>query len=372
MRAAVARALRGDVPLLSAQPFDPDTPFWQAAGEHGVHLILADLARSNGAMREWPDEARVLVRRATADAAAADSLRQAGLRLVLDRLGAAGVPCLLMKGAALAYTLYAQPHLRPRRDTDILIRPGDASRAQALLDEAGYARAVETSGDLASFQFHVDRRGAAGTLHALDVHWRIANPQLFAHSLRFEDLDAAHVPVPALGPHARALSAPHALMLACVHREAHHPGSDRLVWLWDVHQLAASLRDRDADVFIAVASKASMRAICAHTLESAASCFDGDAARRLLARVQPEAGAPAEASARFLGGDLRLVDILRADLGQLGMRHGATLLREHLFPPAAYLRAIYPRWPAALIPAAYLHRIVRGAPKWFRRPAAHD
>jgi hypothetical protein len=30
------------------------------------------------------------------------------------------------------------------------------------------------------------------------------------------------------------------------------------------------------------------------------------------------------------------------------------------------MRERYPRWPAALLPLAYVDRIVRGAPKWFR------
>jgi hypothetical protein len=40
-----------------------------------------------------------------------------------------------------------------------------------------------------------------------------------------------------------------------------------------------------------------------------------------------------------------------------------------MFPNAAYMKSMYPRWPAAALPLAYIHRIVRGAPKWLRRPA---
>jgi hypothetical protein len=45
-----------------------------------------------------------------------------------------------------------------------------------------------------------------------------------------------------------------------------------------------------------------------------------------------------------------------------------TLLREHLFPHPSYMRALYARTPRLLLPFAYVDRIVRGAPKWFRRP----
>jgi hypothetical protein len=372
MKTALVDALRGDVAVLRSHPFDPDDPFWRAAEAHGVHLILTDIAQTNGAAREWPREACARARSAAVDASIVHSLRERELRRVLDRFAAVGVPCLLMKGAALAYTLYAHPHLRPRRDTDILIRSDDEPRVQTLLQDAAYTRAVETSGDLATFQRHFDRPGANGSLHALDVHWRIANPQLFAHSVDFEELAASRTPVPALGPSAWTMSPAHALVLACIHRVAHHPDSGRLLWTWDVHQLSTSLSQDEAARFVALASKAAMRAVCAHTLGLAASQLDGRGVHDLIARVRPEPGAKAEASARFLDGGLRLVDILRADLAQLGWRRGAALLREHLFPPADYMRSVYHRWPAALLPVAYVHRIVRGAPKWFRRPPDHD
>ena len=367
MTKALAGALRGDASVLRSHPFDPDDPFWRAAETHGVHLMLADLAQTTGAAREWPPDASARARTASIDAASVHALRERELRRVLGRLAAAGVPCLLLKGAALAHTLYPQPHLRPRRDTDVLIRRDDVTRIDALMHDAGYTRAVETSGDLASSQRHFDGPGANGSLHALDVHWRIANPQVFAHSLGYDELTASRAAVPALGPHAWTLSPAHALALACIHRVAHHPDTDRLLWSWDVHRLAAG---EEAARFIAVASKASMREVCAHTLASAASRFGG--LDDLIAHVRPDAGAQPEASARFLGRGLRQVDILRTDVAHLGWRRGATLLREHLFPSAEYMRSVYPAWPAALLPAAYVHRIVLGAPKWFRRPADAD
>ena len=70
----------------------------------------------------------------------------------------------------------------------------------------------------------------------------------------------------------------------------------------------------------------------------------------------------------FLGGGLRQVDLLRGDLSTLvGWRARLGLLSGHLFPNVAYMRSRYPRWPAAALPVAYIHRIVRGIPKWFRR-----
>jgi hypothetical protein len=52
---------------------------------------------------------------------------------VLDALAAAGVRVMLLKGAALALTVYETPGLRPIGDVDLLVDPGQAPAAVDLL-----------------------------------------------------------------------------------------------------------------------------------------------------------------------------------------------------------------------------------------------
>ena len=368
MTAHVAAALAGDLDLLRSHPYDPAAPFWRAADDHHVDLLLVDLARTSGADQAWTADAQRRARSAAVGASVIRSLRDHELRRVLDVLAAAGVPCLLIKGAALAHALYRQPHTRRRSDADLLVRADDADRVTHLLQAHGYARAEETSGAYATSQMHFDRPDGADHRYALDIHWRIVNAHAFADAITFDEFEASRIPVPGLGARAWTLSIPHALALACIHCVAHHPNSDDLLWLWDVHLLVSALNDAQREVFVDVASRSAARAVCAHTLEAAATRFRTPAAVSLIDRVRPRAGDMEEASARFLGGGLSQADILRSDLASLGWRRGVSLLREHLFPPAAYMRSLYDQWPAVCLPAAYLHRIVCGAPKWLRRP----
>jgi hypothetical protein len=287
----------------------------------------------------------------------------------MDRSASAGVSCLLMKGAALAHTHYSHPHLRPRRDTDVLVRREELRSAVVAIEGAGYVRAIETSGELATSQYHFERAEPRDGLHALDVHWRVANPRVFADSVTYDQLAARRVPLLDLGPHAWTLSPGHALVLACIHRVAHHQDSDHLLWLWDLHLLASRLSNDEVDACVALASQSSTRAVCAHGVRLAAHCFGTANAAELIARLEPDGDEAVEPSARFLGGGLRLVDLLRTDLAATPTwRSRVTLLGEHLFPPVSYIRAIYSAWPTVLLPLAYLHRIVRGMPKWFRSP----
>lgn len=57
---------------------------------------------------------------------------------VLDRLRAAGIETLLLKGLPLALTVYPKLNLRPMGDVDIVVHPQDWHRAVAILTEAGW------------------------------------------------------------------------------------------------------------------------------------------------------------------------------------------------------------------------------------------
>jgi hypothetical protein len=348
----------GDAPISAA--------IVDAARRHAIHLVLAHLAGG----RVQDDGVRAALSADLRKAAIADLLREQILRRLLADLAAAGVNAVLLKGAGLAYTVYERPHLRPRGDVDLLIGRTDLEAADRALVAAGWLRAVEQSSERVTSQRHYLLGGTPSIAEQLDVHWKIAVPQIFGDALGFEELAARAMPIAELGPGARTLSRADALLLACLHRVAHHQDAIDLLWLWDIHLLASGLSDRERAVFMELAVERSMRAVCVRGLELASGCFATPRAKDLIDALRPAAADPPEPSVRFLGGGLRQVDVLRGDLATLsGWRARLALVGGHLFPNAAYMKSMYPRWPAAALPFAYLHRIVRGAPKWFRRPA---
>jgi hypothetical protein len=71
-----------------------------------------------------------------------------------------------------------------------------------------------------------------------------------------------------------------------------------------------------------------------------------------------------EPSAVYLSKELRLVDGLMSDLRALRPRDGLRLLREHLFPPTAYMRQKYGARSRAAMLMSYARRIAAGLPKW--------
>jgi putative nucleotidyltransferase-like protein len=357
--ALCARLSGEDVPLSST--------IVATARRHRMHLVLAAAARAE----ELAEPAGAAILAELRKAEVVEIIRERTLRSLLHQFAAAGVDALLLKGAGLAYTLYPSPHVRPRADLDLMVARAALERAGSTLAAGGWMRAAESDAELVTAERHYVLSGVLGGPAAfaeqLDLHWKIAIPQLFGDTVTFEELRSRAVPVAALGPHARTLSAPDALFVACLHRVAHHQDVVDLLWLWDIHLLASHLSDEERARFAGLAARASMRAVCARGLELASVRFRTAGAADLIAVLRPPPGQRPEPSARFLGG-LRQVDVLRTDLSVLpGWRQGFALVAEHLFPPAGYIRSIYPRCPAAALPLAYVFRIVRGAPKWFRR-----
>jgi hypothetical protein len=331
-----------------------------AARQHRVHLLVA------AAMTPPQGLSHPELLRELRIAAGVDAFREQQVRLVLDALSAEGVESLLLKGAGLAYLLYPQPHLRARVDTDVLVEKATIERTEHCVTSIGWTRPEEPEMELAAGQRHYVKQGPLATLH-LDVHWRLANPRVFAEASSFAELRARAIDVPALGPAARTLSMPDALWLACVHRVAHHDDAVDLLWLWDIHLLVGVLTDAERVLFVELATRASMSVVCRRSLTLAAEWFGTPGAASLIESLRL-AGRPNEPSARFVGG-LPRIAVLRSDFDLTsGWRARRRLIVEHALPPAGYVRALYPRWPAWLLPLAYVFRIVRGLPRWFRAP----
>jgi hypothetical protein len=360
----LARILRGDTTNVDAMSDAGHDALCAHALEQGVlPLVCARLASVASA----PLPLLAKLRRAAAADAAGDLAREQELRLLLAGLADAGVEPLVIKGAQLAYTLYPRPDLRPRVDTDLLIPLDQRDRAHRVLLGLDYEPARQMRGDLVAYQaFYVKRRGAL-PVHAVDMHWKIANSQVFADVLGYEELAAEAVRIPRLSPAARGLSPVHALLLACTHRVAHHFDAECLIWLYDIDLLARRMTDEEWRRFADLAADRKVFAVCRRSLEQASRWF-GTAVPDWVWR---DARLPIAREGELSAGYLRprrhvgvIVDDVRALATWSARWH---LLYEHFFPPAHYMRTVYApgsRWP---LPVLHARRLARGARRWLIR-----
>ena len=156
---------------------------------------------------------------------------QAHLAAFLRACAESELPTIVLKGAALAETVYPRLGLRDFRDLDILVRPADAPRARAVLESLGYAadethwRDLVTGDDCQADFAHPSSAGPV----VLELHTDLINNDLLHDQVRAagEDLwrrarqtTLAGVPALVLGPEDQ-------LLHLCLHLAGHHLAAPR-------------------------------------------------------------------------------------------------------------------------------------------------
>jgi hypothetical protein len=300
-------------------------------------------------------------------AALVDAVAVRELLAALAALEAGGIEPIVFKGAALAHTHYKHSWHRPRLDADILIASAHRERAFDILRSLGYTQPVMISGELVSYQTMFVRTNAIGREHVIDLHWQITNPQITAHALTHAELVFRSDRIVVDGQPMRVPSSVDALVIACLHRVAHHADAEIPIWIYDIHLIAESLNTTHWTAFIDLAVSRQLAAMCARGLSLASRWFQ----TRLPDDVMDRLATVAEPSSVLFKRDVPAIHRLIADLRVLGPRKGARLLREHLFPPSSYVRGKYDVRKSALLPAFYAYRIVAGASKWLRPATSH-
>lgn len=333
--------------------------------EHGVSCLVHRALSQAGAFAAWPEALRAFLERESRFFGFQNALRKQELERVLALFSEAGISAITLKGFPLSYTLYPEPYLRPGYDIDIMIRRDDLEKARALLTDAGYRFPNAVSGEFVSHECTAKRVDERGIEHALDLHWKIANPLIFSELFSFEELSANTRELPAVRG-GRTVADPTAFVYSCIHRVAHHHDSDRLLWLMDIDLLARRFDERGWAEVLRIASEKQVRGICLRGLERARAAFRTplpDAVREALSE-----GAGTEPSADYLGNAAPRVTDIRSNLRALKnpvakLRY----LRELAFPPADYMLAKYGASNKIFLPLLYAARAASGLRKLFTR-----
>jgi Uncharacterised nucleotidyltransferase len=354
----LAAGVRGDARWQST--LDADEVL-EAGAFHGVLPLVFQASHEDAGWHDWPESLRIGLKDAARFHAALELAHRLETIEMLDALAARGIGTIVLKGAALAHTLYEQPWLRTRGDTDLLVRLADRHAASAVLEQLGYRRREVAGGELASSEASFHRPGSA---LPFDLHWRINNSSLLSPLLEFDSLRARTAPVTALGPHARCPGLVDAVLLAATHRATHHHmpmrvdghehRGDRLIWLYDLHLLVPRLAPAQLGELAERAARHRVAGLCLDALRTAQASF-GTALPAALVQSLERDAARDEPSMVFLRGGRRA--LLLAEVRALaGWSQRWQLLREHAFPPADYMLRKYDTRRSWLLPVLYVRR----------------
>ena len=293
------------------------------------------------------------------------------LEEALEALEACNVHPLVFKGSALAYSVYPEPYLRPRADTDLLIAADDRHHAALALESLGFARSGTVDCEYISYESGFTRR-EVGLTQMIDLHWRIHYSQLQAHRFPYETLRNQARPLPRLSRHAMGASPVHAVLLNCVHRsndmrlpqwsEGHALfGTDRLIWIYDIHLLLEQMTPGELEDLARAALATGVRILVREPIRLAVHHFG----TRIPESLEMALDAPGESDAvtRYQGQSAfrqRWADFSAVK----GAGAKADFLLEHLTPPPAYMRDRYPgseKTPVMLLRA---RRLLEGLRRW--------
>ena len=151
------------------------------ATQHDIGPRLYDSIRSN----PLPDAAARTAVAVVESQYYATGLRNALLDQELHRLLAdwqsAGVPAIVLKGAALTATAYRNRALRPMRDLDVLVHRSDMPVVKDLLARAGYEIDPNQRDRIQWYDRHhyhlaFEKPGASERRVRCEVHWQLERP----------------------------------------------------------------------------------------------------------------------------------------------------------------------------------------------------
>ncbi len=302
------------------------------------------------------------LRDAAIRAAGVELRRVADLREVLAALAARGIDVLILKGSALAYEIYDAPELRPRGDTDLLIARESLEAARAAFASLGFTE-TPGSGDEHGVRQAIFTRGP----HLYDVHWAIANTPVFADVLPFGELRRRAVALPRISEHARGLSHIDALLLACIHRVAHHHDSDRLIWLVDIALLRDRMTDAEHAEFWRRAAERRIVGVCARAVVLADEWLSRPLRHRAEDYLSPHEVARYEPSRALMDTRITRGRVLAANLRALPWRSRARRLWQLAFPPRTFMERSFGTRSRLALPWLYVYRGARGLARLFRR-----
>ena len=207
------------------------------------------------------------------------------LSKVLKAFEHAGIDVIVLKGAALAETIYRDIGLRPFSDVDILVRESDLQSAKKQLSELGYRLDEEVSPEKYNEEFGCDLY-YTGKVNILEIHWDILRKTKSDRYTRveIEKIWERAVPAKIAGVDTLMMSPEDMLLHFCVHLPKHR--YNRLIWLCDVLEIIEQT-DIDWDYVIEIAEKYRIKAYMYYGLHFTDVLLGCDIPEEVLNELKP-------------------------------------------------------------------------------------
>jgi hypothetical protein len=334
---------------------------------HGVAaLVAANLLENSCEDSNLPPQDLVHeLRQILASHRMYEKLHQGELVELLALLQVHGIETILLKGTAFAYSIYPDPHLRSRGDTDLIIEDNNRTTVNETLLTLGYQVESDSNARFNSYQQLYSKQDKFGFSHSLDVHWRINNHQLFASIFSWEELAGNTTDLVSLSEHAKTLRPEYQFVHACLHRVIHlyspyhfkqsEVCGDRIIWLQDIYLLTKTMQQ---DEWSRTANLCVDKKVCnliLDTISAVTTFFPIDVPIDVMDKLNQHASA--EDSSILLSSSSIRRQVY--EFSMLAWPARLVLLKEITLPPSKYILEKYKKKSLLWLPFLYVYRIAR-------------
>ena len=169
------------------------------------------------------------------------------LREIIEAFREQGVPVLVLRGPALAFSLYPDPAVRPSGDLDLLVMPEKVVQSRGILENLGYrclAKRFEFAKDFFREECFVDHKNQSNKL-PVDlhwVHWELHPFYMGSKEAEIQDLFQRSWRVETPNLVFETLHPVDYLIHSAIHLVMIHRNEMRLSWIYDTALLAQHLQ----------------------------------------------------------------------------------------------------------------------------------
>ncbi len=287
------------------------------------------------------------------------------LERILAAFEKAGIAVLVLKGAALAQTVYEDIGLRPMNDIDLLVQPSTASLAQGILETAGY-------GSTAPEIFKGFNRNLSSHIHLgkgdtkeiyVELHWNLFSGRWDRREPPPDWFWESRKPLVAAGgdtshPNAFAMGTEAALLYLSAHLTLKHGGKwNRLLWFYDLYLLLGEYQEQICweTVFRKAAEFRWEHALAQALLQTGSRFSLG-----LTGRVEEQLASLTRRDATPIRQNVLIPELHTLDtwgfLRYLQWSARFRMIFGLIFPSAAYMRWRYQPHPDLILPLYYPYR----------------
>ena len=215
-RAALLALLRAE----AAMDALPET--WESvahlAQQHRLEPLLYRQLKTLGLTQQAPADVVQALHSAYLRTAYRNLRLYREVRDLFQRLNAANVEGILLKGAYLADRVYGNIAVRPMSDVDVLVQKNDLSRVSSIMREAGYRR-INHLHQTTNETHHFGWKNHASDLY-IEIHWDLIDAAYGIHVDIGELWGRSHPAIVADIP-VREMSPEDQILHLCVHASTH-------------------------------------------------------------------------------------------------------------------------------------------------------